>query len=196
MGGYCQSPRTTTSPAASCGHSGMLTVDDFEVTWTGPLRFGLPVHVDPGVLKLGQIVDLLDLYHYQTSKAMGSENCIPSDPNNPTTGALLAKFIGNGWGRSVAVTACPRFVISRSPVRLRRVAPNFSMTTGSAGKTHACLRPLPILQREVHYSNLGKQFSSVSQFLLANFNMRSSMTLLTVIFLSTMPLRISSSSIV
>ena len=38
-----------------------------------PLRFGLPVHVDPGVLKLGQIVDLLDLYHCQTSKATGAE---------------------------------------------------------------------------------------------------------------------------
>ena len=64
-----------------------------------PFRFGLPVHVDPGVLKLGQIVDLLDLYHYQTSKATGVER-EPGALSERQVNALIASAPQAGGSRT------------------------------------------------------------------------------------------------
>ena len=42
----------------------MLTVDGFEVTWTGPPSFGLPVHALTRRFKLGRFLKLVHAYAF------------------------------------------------------------------------------------------------------------------------------------
>jgi len=75
VGGYCQSPRTTTSPVASCGHSSMLTVDGFEAICRTPLCSGSQL-LQTRYIKSGQINLVYTLINVVGSPSAEFSRCV------------------------------------------------------------------------------------------------------------------------